>query len=101
MELPYTLVQDSTLFLFLQENTIALWKQKIDWVAAHGGMVLVNVHPDYIRFDHFGRTAFEFPDTYYEDLLAYIRDKYTGKYWHVLPREAAGYCAEFKPERPA
>lgn len=47
VELPCTLPQDSTLFLILQERTIAIWKQKIDWIAQHGGMAMLNVHPDY------------------------------------------------------
>ena len=51
VELPYTLVQDSTLFLLLQETTFDIWKRKLDWVARHGGMALVNVHPDYITFE--------------------------------------------------
>jgi uncharacterized protein len=100
MELPYTLVQDSTLFLFLQEKGISIWKQKLDWVAEHGGMVLVNVHPDYVRFNHPDGSAFEFPAAYYEELLTYVRTKYEGKYWHALPCEVADYCARFKPTRP-
>ena len=100
MELPYTLVQDSTLLLFLREQTIAIWKKKVDWVAENGGMVLVNVHPDYVRFDHPDGSVFEFPSARYEELLAYVREKYKGKYWHALPREVAGYCARFKPMRP-
>jgi predicted glycosyltransferase len=68
-------------------------------VAENGGMVLVNVHPDYVRFDHPGGSAFEFPSGYYEELLAYVREKYKGKYWHQLPREVADYCAQFKPMR--
>ena len=100
MELPYTLVQDSTLFLFLQEKGIALWKQKLDWVAQHGGMVLVNVHPDYVQFDAGGGSAFEFPSAYYSELLEYVRTKYKDQYWQALPREVADYCAPFKPCRP-
>jgi predicted glycosyltransferase len=100
MELPYTLAQDSTLLLFLRETTIAIWKKKVDWVAENGGMVLVNVHPDYTRFDNPGGSVFEFPSARYEELLAYVREKYEGKYWHALPREVADYCARFKPVRP-
>jgi uncharacterized protein len=101
LELPYTLAQDSTLFLFLREKTAAVWKKKLDWVAEHGGMVLVNIHPDYIQFDHSGGSSFEFPSTRYEELLEYVRTKHAGKYWHALPREVADYCAGFKPKRPA
>jgi predicted glycosyltransferase/peptidoglycan/xylan/chitin deacetylase (PgdA/CDA1 family) len=100
MELPYTLVQDSTLFLFLEEKGIAVWKQKLDWVAEHGGMALLNAHPDYFNLDPSGRSCFEFPSALYEELLGYVRTKYEGKYWHALPRELADYCARFKPKRP-
>ena len=48
VELPYTLPQDSTLFLFLRERSIDLWKTKVDWIAAHGGMILLDTHPDYM-----------------------------------------------------
>ena len=45
VELPYTLPQDSTLFMILQEKTIDIWTQKLDWVAEKGGMVLLNTPP--------------------------------------------------------
>src|SRR4029079_8065841 len=48
VELPYTLAQDSTLFLVLRERGPEIWKQKLDWIAAHGGMALLNTHPDYM-----------------------------------------------------
>src|SRR5437773_1802555 len=51
VELPYTLPQDFTLFLLLREQTANIWLQKLDWIARHGGMALVNVHPDYLIFD--------------------------------------------------
>ena len=50
-ELPYTLPQDSTLFLVLREPNPQIWLSKLDWIAEHGGMALLNVHPDYIRFE--------------------------------------------------
>lgn len=88
VELPYTLVQDSTLFLFLGEKDIGNWKSKVDWIASKGGMVLVNVHPDYVNFDG-SRLDHEFPAALYEELLQYLREKYAGQYWHGLPREVA------------
>ncbi len=50
IELPYTLPQDSTLFLILRERSPDIWLNKLDWLAKHGGMALVNVHPDYLQF---------------------------------------------------
>ena len=59
VELPYTLPQDSTLFLVLGEKTNDIWKRKLDWVARHGGLALVNVHPDYTAFgERVGRAEF-------------------------------------------
>jgi predicted glycosyltransferase len=101
MELPYTLTQDSTLFLFLKEKTIEVWKRKLDWVAEHGGMALVNVHPDYVDFEDSSGSTFEFPSAFYAELLEYVRQKYAGRYWHALPREVADYCTRFKPRQPS
>jgi hypothetical protein len=93
VELPYTLAQDSTVFLILREKTIRYWKTKVDWVAKNGGMVLLNLHPDYVAFESSrnGNGVSEFASGLYAELLAYIRDKYTGAYWHALPREVARY----------
>ena len=44
LELPYTLPQDSTLFLLLSEKTTEIWRRKLDWIAEHGGMALINTH---------------------------------------------------------
>jgi glycosyltransferase involved in cell wall biosynthesis/peptidoglycan/xylan/chitin deacetylase (PgdA/CDA1 family) len=93
VELPYTLVQDFNLFVVLREQSIDIWKKKIDWVAAHGGMVLLDTHPDYMAFE--GRAARdEYPVSYYEELLRYVREKYDGQFWTATPREVSRfYCA--------
>jgi hypothetical protein len=49
VELPYTLPQDSTIFLLLQERSIDLWKRKADWIIRQGGMILLDTHPDYMK----------------------------------------------------
>lgn len=89
VELPYTLPQDSTLFLVLQERHPDIWFQKLDWVARHGGMALVNVHPDYVRFGEAPCQENEFPSEHYVDLLQYVRERYAGAFWHALPRQVA------------
>lgn len=90
VELPYTLAQDFTLFVLLREKNIDIWKKKLDWIAKNGGMALVNTHPDYMCFD--GNPGLEeYPVQYYQDLLDYVQDRYAGQYWHVLPREVAGF----------
>jgi glycosyltransferase involved in cell wall biosynthesis len=96
VELPYTLIQDFNLFKVLRERDINIWKSKVDWIVEHGGMVLVNTHPDYMCFD--GReNQDEYPVSFYDELLRYVRDKYEGSYWSALPREVARYYRERIP----
>lgn len=93
VELPYTMPQDSTLFLIFREKSMATWATKLDWVAEQGGMALVNVHPDYIDFG--GRhTGSRFPISYYADLLRHVKEKPDGQYWHALPRDVAKFARE-------
>lgn len=88
VELPYTLPQDSTLFVLLKETTIDLWMKKLDWIAEHGGMALVIVHPDYLCFQ--GRpNSSEYPVDLYEQFLKYVTTKYGDTCWFALPREVA------------
>jgi glycosyltransferase involved in cell wall biosynthesis/peptidoglycan/xylan/chitin deacetylase (PgdA/CDA1 family) len=90
VELSYTLVQDFTLFSVLRERNIDIWKRKVDWIAEHGGMVLLNTHPDYMCFNGYSRRD-EFPVSHYEELLHYVREKYADSCWAALPREVAVY----------
>jgi len=101
VELPYTLPQDSTLFLILRENSINVWKQKLDWIAAHGGMALLNTHPDYMAMSGPGRDGRDFPVRHYEEFLDYIRTAYAGQYWQPLPREVAQLIGTREMERRA
>jgi len=89
VELPYTLVQDSTLFLQLKEQTTDIWKAKLDWIAEHGGMALLNTHPDYMAMQGKVRVGCEFPVALYADFLRHVREKYGGSYWHARPVEVA------------
>jgi glycosyltransferase involved in cell wall biosynthesis len=96
IELPYTLVQDFTLFSVLREQNIDIWKRKVDWVAEHGGMVLLNTHPDYMCFEN-RPSRDEFYASHYEELLRYVQEKYADSYWAALPREVAWYYRERVP----
>lgn len=89
VELPYTLSQDSTLFLVLRETTPEIWMRKLDWIAEHGGMVLLNAHPDYLSFNGSPQTAAEYPVAFYREFLTYLKTRYAGQYWHALPKEVA------------
>jgi hypothetical protein len=88
VELPYTLPQDSTLFLVLREPTPEIWLRKLDWIARHGGMALVIVHPDYLNFGG-PTTGSTYSVEKYKNLLRYVSEKYLGKCWHANPSQVA------------
>jgi hypothetical protein len=92
VEMPYTLPQDSTLFLVLRETSPEIWLRKLDWIVPHGGMALVNVHPDYLRFPGDPVSSQTFPVEFYEKFLQYARGKYEGSFWHALPKQIAAFC---------
>ena len=100
VELPYTLPQDSTLYLVLREKTNDIWKRKLDWVARYGGLALVNVHPDYLAFGGRGSRT-EFPAALYEDFLAYVSERYGKEAWYALPRHVAEFVKQAAHPQPA
>jgi peptidoglycan/xylan/chitin deacetylase (PgdA/CDA1 family) len=79
IELPYTLVQDSTLRMVLNEGTPRLWLEKLDFLEHYRGMALVNTHPDYLKEPVLLKI--------YIDFLKTVSEK--RDYWHALPREVA------------
>jgi glycosyltransferase involved in cell wall biosynthesis len=94
VELPYTLPQDSTLFLLLQERQPDIWIRKLDWIAEHGGMVLLNTHPDYMAMNSQANAFGEYPMSFYRQFLDYVRANYAGMYWQALPREVAAHVSD-------
>lgn len=48
VELPYTLPQDHTLIETMGETTSRVWLEKCRFIAEHGGMALLNCHPEYL-----------------------------------------------------
>ncbi len=97
VELPYTLPQDSTLFLVLGETSPDIWIRKLDWIAEHGGMALLNVHPDYLQFDGESPSRRTYPVAHYRQFLQHIRQRHEGSYWQPTPRELAGFVAGMRP----
>ncbi len=91
VELPYTLPQDSTLFLVLKEPNGLLWQQKLSWIATHGGMALLNVHPDFIAFgnERCGRATY--PVTHYVEFLTWVKQNHLADLWHVRPATLASF----------
>lgn len=94
VELPYTLPQDFTLFVLMKERTIDIWKKKLDWIAKKGGMALLVTHPDYMSFGKKKRRADQYPSEFYAEFLDYVKKRYEGLYWHVLPRDMASFWKE-------
>lgn len=82
VELPYTLPQDHTLIETLSETSPRIWLEKLDYLAAHHGMALVNTHPDYLCRN--GRLAM------YEEFLDELARR--SGYWHALPKQVASWA---------
>jgi peptidoglycan/xylan/chitin deacetylase (PgdA/CDA1 family) len=91
VELPYTLVQDFTLFILMKEQNIDIWKKKLDWIAEKGGMALFNAHPDYMNFNKQKNGNEEYAVERYVDILEHIKGKYKDQYWHALPKDIARF----------
>ncbi|MEI6290621.1 MAG: hypothetical protein WCP19_09325 [Chloroflexota bacterium] len=84
LELPYTLPQDSTLFLFMQETSHKLWYEKINFLQKFHGMALVIVHPDYSGS---GKLL-----EIYRSFLQSMKSR--TNYWHALPSEITSWWNE-------
>jgi glycosyltransferase involved in cell wall biosynthesis len=97
VELPYTLAQDSTLFLVFGETSPEIWMRKLDWIVRHGGMALINVHPDYLRFEGEAPSRRTYPVSHYIKFLEYFRDRYQAQCWQPLPRDVAEFAAQIQP----
>ena len=96
VELPYTLAQDSTLFLLHQEGSNTVWRDKVRWVASHGGMVLMNVHPDYLHVRGRGASPQHTVFEHYLDLLRFLKTRFPDEYWHALPHQVAAFVQEWR-----
>lgn len=99
VELPCTLAQDSTLFVLLSEATSAVWKRKVDWIAQHGGMALLNLHPDCIySLDKQSGRGGEFPIALYGEFLGHVKARFWNTYWHALPKDVAAHVRPHAPQ---
>jgi hypothetical protein len=90
-ELPLTMPQDFTLFVLMKEKSIDIWLNKLRWIAEHGGMVLLNTHPDYMCFNKNKRKSEEYPVERYIEFLSHIRTKFIHEYWNVLAENMATF----------
>lgn len=100
VELPYTLPQDFAMFILFREKNIGIWKEKLRWIADHGGMALLITHPDYMSFE--GKPGFdEYHPDLYRDLLKHIKNEYQGEYCHLLPQEMAAFWCNTVSKPPS
>lgn len=81
VELPYTLVQDSTLAFVLGDLTPKLWLEKVEFIEKYQGMALMNSHPDYLRKP----AVFNM----YRDFLSSMKAR--NNYWHALPHQVSSW----------
>lgn len=79
VELPITLPQDHTLFDILRAPSIAVWRQKSEWIIDNHGLLNLITHPDYMLDP--ARLA------RYEEFLRFLGTRPDG--WHDLPRNVA------------
>ena len=94
LELPYTLPQDSTLFLLFEETSSEIWKDKLNWIADKGGMVLLNTHPDYINFESTPNSKDQYSSETYRGFLTDIKKRYSANYFHALPSRLTHWFKE-------
>jgi hypothetical protein len=91
VELPYTLPQDSTLFVLFRHQAATIWNRKLDWIAARGGMALINAHPDYLLAPGERPTAWAYSAELYTQFLQGIARRHAGAYWQALPKDVAAW----------
>jgi hypothetical protein len=98
VELPYTLVQDSTLFVMLEEKAIDIWKRKLEWIASRGGMALLTVHPDYVTFDGEEPQRDEYPVAHYTEFISWVKQDLQRSILARRPERGGGILSEAKAE---
>jgi hypothetical protein len=96
VEMPYTLPQDFTLFVLLQEKSNVIWRRKLDWIADRGGMALIKTHPNYMTFPDERKHAEGYPVEWYCDFLDYALTRYGKDAWIVTPSALAQYWRELR-----
>ncbi len=89
VELPLSLPQDHTLFEILRHTDIAVWKEKMEWLLMHGGIGVINIHPDYMLTDD--RLQL------YRAMLEYVKG--LSGVWHVQPHQAAQWWRDRQASR--
>jgi hypothetical protein len=84
VELPYTLLQDHTLWIVRKSYDNQLWESKLDFLVANHAMVLMLTHPDYLA----SARCLEL----YRRFLLRLREIEGA--WHALPIDVARWWRE-------
>lgn len=79
VEMPYTLLQDFSLYRVLNHRTPQMWLDKLAFIRENHGMALLNTHPDYLLDDGLMSC--------YDEFLSAVSAM--DDHWHALPRDAA------------
>ena len=61
-------------------------------------MALVNVHPDYMRFDGQAARSQTFPADFYSRLLQHVREKHGQTVWQARPKDVAAFVVSVPRE---
>lgn len=85
IELPYTLVQDYTLFELLKQNDFLYWQKKVIYLMEHFGMILLDSHPDYLQSPHHFKVYQQFLESMCE---------LQSEVWHALPSEVGAWWCD-------
>ncbi|HEU4975485.1 MAG TPA: hypothetical protein VFT50_10390 [Baekduia sp.] len=80
VELPITMAQDHTLFVILRRDERA-WIEKAELLREHGGMALIDTHPDYLV------------DERMRDAYLRLVERFAGDdtVWKALPRDVSAW----------
>ena len=70
--------------------------RKLDWIAEHGGMVLLRCAPGLHVFRWLSADGTEYPVGFYREFLTYVKTRYAGEYWHALPNEIARHAVRIR-----
>ena len=81
VELPMTLTLDHTLFVILRHTDDRAWAEKTEFLRAHGGLALIDTHPDYLVDETILASYANFLARFALDPTA----------WKALPREVSSW----------
>ncbi len=99
----YTLPQEFDIVSFVLTNAPPRFGcGSLIGLRSTGGMALLNVHPDYIRFpgERVPTAAANYTVELYENFLRQVSERYAKSYWAALPRQVAAWYKESVASKP-